>query len=891
MPTLDPCGCCAPVAPATPLPLGNRPGLSAIAYRVGTHPQFKRTMLARLSDSKHKALRGLTTRDDEDFSVALLDAWASVADVLTFYQERIANESYLRTAGERLSIVELSRLIGYEPRPGVAASTYLAFTMEKVPGATEREAEALGVPSRTVLDAGIKVQSVPGPGEQPQVFETIERVPARVEWNDIRPRLTVRHPVEAGMETLYFDGLATGLKKGDGVLVTPHGLDAAFRLVTEVTLDNERQVTKVRLAPLSQYAAPSYGAISEGYRQGPGVAPFVEKYLGETMDTADLHAAAGREGFSVRQLFENLQAARAPAPRMIVFRTRAAIFGHNAPRWSALPATQRIGEKVKGKGFYPGVYADRDLNWIDNALDKYPGVGPSDTYLYLDSVYQGVVRGGWVVLKDDEETYAYRVDDVMEVTKSDFTLSAKVSRLMLDSRKGWANYYPRYTTVFAQSEHLPLARHPSEEKVVAGSEIELETFVDGIYAGHHVVVSGELSDRRGVTASEVATVLKAEHVLTTEGFTRLKLEVPLTNSYVRETVHINANVALATHGETVREVLGGGDATRAFQRFTLRQPPLTYTGAATPTGSQTTLSVRVGGLLWHEVSSFYGHGPEERIYVTRTDDEGRTTVMFGDGVTGARLPTGQENVLATYRKGSGLGGLVKASQLSQLMTRPLGVKGATNPLAPAGAAAAEDRDSARQNAPLTVLTLDRVVSLRDYEDFARAFAGIAKARATWTWEGEQRGVFVTVAGPDGAEVDATLRKNLLAAMRAAGDRNVPLSLASFDQRFFRLKAKVKVEADYEPPAVLAEVARRLREHFSFEARQFGQAVTSSEVLAAMQRVPGVVAVDLDELYRVGKPAMLNTHLPAAAPQPGATKTFGAELLTLDPSPPTLEVMP
>jgi hypothetical protein len=71
--------------------------------------------------------------------------------------------------------------------------------------------------------------------------------------------------------------------------------------------------------------------------------------------------------------------------------------------------------------------------------------------------------------------------------------------------------------------------------------------------------------------------------------------------------------------------------------------------------------------------------------VTQLDDDGKTTVIFGDGVQGARLPTGQANVTAKYRKGVGLGGLVKAGQLSQLMTRPLGVKSVVNPLASEGA--------------------------------------------------------------------------------------------------------------------------------------------------------------------------------------------------------------
>src|SRR5260370_37310367 len=86
-------------------------------------------MLARLSnlcievpsvDGSSKVpiypLKQLTTRDPSDPSIALLDAFAVVADVLTFYQERIANEGYLPTAIERRSIQELGNLIGYRLR-------------------------------------------------------------------------------------------------------------------------------------------------------------------------------------------------------------------------------------------------------------------------------------------------------------------------------------------------------------------------------------------------------------------------------------------------------------------------------------------------------------------------------------------------------------------------------------------------------------------------------------------------------------------------------------------------------------------------------------------------------------------------------------------------------
>src|SRR5207244_5650921 len=128
----------------TPLEVYNRAGLAAIVYRIGSHARFKASMLARLSASDHPALSALRTRDDDDFSIALLDAWATAADVLTFYQERIANESYLRTATERISLIELGQLIGYKMRPGVAASTYLAFTVE----------DAKGAPGQATVDIG-----------------------------------------------------------------------------------------------------------------------------------------------------------------------------------------------------------------------------------------------------------------------------------------------------------------------------------------------------------------------------------------------------------------------------------------------------------------------------------------------------------------------------------------------------------------------------------------------------------------------------------------------------------------------------------------------------------------------------------------------------------------
>jgi hypothetical protein len=111
---------------------------------------------------------------------------------------------------------------------------------------------------------------------------------------------------------------------------------------------------------------------------------------------------------------------------------------------------------------------------------------------------------------------------------------------------------------------------------------------------------------------------------------------------------------------------------------------------------------------------------------------------------------------------------------------------------------------------------------------------------------------------------------------------------SYLQRFFRLKAKVRVDADHLPEKVLAEVEATMRARFSFDARSFGQPVTLGEVIGAVHSVAGVVAVDVDELYRVDRPPGLNARLNAEAPARGRARA--AELLTLDPRPLELEVL-
>jgi hypothetical protein len=927
---LNDCECCEGISAETPARVENRPGLSAIGYRVGTHAQFKETMLARLSGSRQGALRGLTTRADEDFTIALLDAWAVVADVLTFYQERIANESYLRTATERLSVSELARLIGYQLQPGVSASVYLAFTIEDAPGALgpainlgSSAGVVLEPPPPVLVDAGVKVQSIPGPGEKAQTYETVEKMEARPEWNAIKPRLTQPQPLSANTGSLILQGAVRDLKKGDVLLVVDSADNRTLKTILMVTVDDrpvDESAKSTRVDFVSPPSALPGLARPSGLPNGsvndfPTKVEVDESVVGQIISKIwseeNLSALAKVQDWPLNALIANInkQTARRSLPAntgVFVFRQHAAIFGYNAPKWDSLPASLRFDQRIaKYKlvdnnpqfekfEFVPAAFP---VSWEDLTLAAVSGADGTQLSVSLDSTYPAVIKESWIALvSPGKQSAVVKVLDNIETTKSAFAISGKVSRLLVETNAPLANFLMRKTVALVQSELLALADLPIEESVPAqDGSVTLDRAYLGLKVGQTVVLTGERDDLKGSVASEVR---RLKDVTIEGGFTAVTFDRALTYRYLRNTITINANVALATHGESVEEVLGGGDATKLFQSFTLRQPPLTYTSAETATGSETSLEVRINDLLWKEVPSFFGHRPEERIYVTRTDTEGKTTVTFGDGRTGARLPSGQENVKAKYRKGTGLGGLVKAGQLSQLMTRPLGVKGVVNPEKTTGGEDPEQLEDARANAPLTVLTLGRVVSLQDYEDFSRSFAGIAKALATWVWTGQQRAVHLTVAGAQGAEVDANgdVGTKLFSALRLHGDSRVPIILESYQPRFFILSAAIKIGPDHLRENVFAAVEAKLRESFSFEQRSFGQSANLSEIFALIMKVAGVLAVDVNDFYGTDAPPAIGEprvkpRLEARRPRPGDEAIFPAQILMIDPRPLVLEVMP
>ena len=138
--------CESPPAPCPPL----KGSLPPITYLAKDFLSFRKA----LSDFSAFRYPEWQERSEADFGVMFMEALCSLADDLSYTQDRIALEATIDTATQRRSLVRLARLVDYEPTPATASSTVLQL-------------EVTGGP----IPSGLLV-SAPGPDGTSIEFET-----------------------------------------------------------------------------------------------------------------------------------------------------------------------------------------------------------------------------------------------------------------------------------------------------------------------------------------------------------------------------------------------------------------------------------------------------------------------------------------------------------------------------------------------------------------------------------------------------------------------------------------------------------------------------------------------------------------------------------------------
>lgn len=433
---------------------------------------------------------------------------------------------------------------------------------------------------------------------------------------------------------------------------------------------------------------------------------------------------------------------------------------------------------------------------------------------------------------------------------------------------------------------------------------------ENLKAGDYLIFDGGRNQHDVVRLTEAPEIVEIDARPATSPPSSVILTVitwgtntPLTYDYCIGATTVRGNVVPATHGETVFETLRllseqekasvsaeisartpGSRVPR--ERLALRQAPLAHldtgtlaygqplesaaqapatTVTARPQESISTLQLSVDGEAWQEKSSLLESGPNDTVFRVEMDDAGEATVVFGDGVFGAR-PSETSAVIATYRVGGGSSGNVGADTL--VLARPSGpipwLNSVTNPLLAAGGRDWESHDHARRVAPSSFHRPIVTVTAADYQEAAASFTdssgkrAIQRANATFLWTGSWLTVTLTV-DPLGREgLTADLKEQLTEFLNSrrlsgydiqiSGPIYVPVDLA------LQISVLPGFQRNDVEEALLqvfssGTLADGSNGFFHPDNFTFGDNLFTSRIYAAAAAVPGVQSVTITRLAR------------------------------------------
>lgn len=251
------------------------------------------------------------------------------------------------------------------------------------------------------------------------------------------------------------------------------------------------------------------------------------------------------------------------------------------------------------------------------------------------------------------------------------------------------------------------------------------------------------------------------------------------------------------------------------------------------------ISVSVNGVTYSKAASLIDFGATDPVFQTYTKADGYTYIQFGDGVSG-RIPPSGAVIYVSYRVGDGSAGNVGAGSINTMLKTSAGttISGVTvsQTVATSGGTDAESTDSIRINAPLSLRTLNRAVSLKDYGQLAVQVPGVAKATAS---SSAYTVVSLYIAASGGAAASSTLTDSVSAYLLDKTPPNTTVSVFDYTAAYPYLSVSVNVKPQYNASVVGSNVKNAIYTLLAFDNVFFNDLITQLDIYSTISAVEGV----------------------------------------------------
>jgi uncharacterized phage protein gp47/JayE len=388
------------------------------------------------------------------------------------------------------------------------------------------------------------------------------------------------------------------------------------------------------------------------------------------------------------------------------------------------------------------------------------------------------------------------------------------------------------------------------------NSIQLATGAHALSRGDVVYFEEKIGP--GGAQTHRSTALQVTSIRTVvAGTDEITWDTPLADAFVATELVLKGNNLAASHGETVSdEPIFVGDGTPR-QSFRLGRRPVTHLLASGTTSRRSLpeLQVKVDGIPWVLVDSFFDSGPFDQHYTVSIDENDVMTVQFGTGQRGAALPAGAQ-AKAIYRVGIGRTGNVGPGTITVPITSNAAISAVSNPFPAEGGAERETIDEAKISGPGRVITQARAVTLPDYELLAKAFGGVGKARARVGLRGGYKVVQVYIVPEDAGTIPPPLPSGELKdGVRQLLESRQPVNRMAgvdvLDPTYVAvdIAVDVHVKPDASASAVKATVRAALEQLLAFDQVDFGSVIRVGDIYATLFPIPGISFAQLRQLAR------------------------------------------